>query len=160
MRPLAAVLLCCHVMLASAASGEQTFPYRACALSDDVYVRSGPGQNYYPTDKLKRGQEVEVYRHDPGGRVRHSTRRRKLHLGIRPIPEAATEERLAGGHRGRRASRGSAAASATSATWSRCDCTKADGRDSRRAAWRTAGQGDSGWFKIAPPSGELPLGFQ
>jgi len=25
------------------------------------------GQNYYPTDKLKRGQEIEVFRHDPGG---------------------------------------------------------------------------------------------
>ena len=35
--------------------------------ADDVYVRSGPGENYYPTDKLKAGQEVEVYRHDPGG---------------------------------------------------------------------------------------------
>src|SRR5208283_2577108 len=29
--------------------------------------RSGPGDNYYPTDKLKSGTEVEVYRHDPGG---------------------------------------------------------------------------------------------
>ena len=43
------------------------FPYKAYASSDDVYVRSGPGTNYYPTAKLKRGEAVEVYRHDPGG---------------------------------------------------------------------------------------------
>jgi hypothetical protein len=47
--------------------GQTTFPYKAFAVTDDVYVRSGPGQNYYATDKLKRGQPVEVYRHDPGG---------------------------------------------------------------------------------------------
>jgi hypothetical protein len=51
----------------SQAKAETTFPYKAYAVSEDVYVRSGPGQDYYPTDKLKRGQEVEVYRHDPGG---------------------------------------------------------------------------------------------
>jgi hypothetical protein len=32
-----------------------------------VYVRSGPGQSYYPTEKLAEGDTVEVYRHDPGG---------------------------------------------------------------------------------------------
>jgi hypothetical protein len=54
---------------------DQTFPYRAYATSDNVYVRSGPGDNYYPTDKLKAGDEVEVYRHDPGG-----------WFAIRPVP--------------------------------------------------------------------------
>ena len=67
MRPLVAVLLCWHVLLISAARGDVTFPYKATVASEDVYVRSGPGQNYYPTEKLKRGQQVEVYRHDPGG---------------------------------------------------------------------------------------------
>ena len=50
-----------------AVAAAQTFPYKAFVTTDDVYVRSGPGDNYYPTDKLKQGQEVEVYRHDPGG---------------------------------------------------------------------------------------------
>ena len=53
--------------LPSTAVGQTTFPYKAFAVADDVYIRSGPGQNYYATDKLKRGQQVEVYRHDPGG---------------------------------------------------------------------------------------------
>lgn len=48
-------------------AAERTFPYKAQISADDVYVRSGPGRNYYPTDKLKTGQTVEVYRHDPGG---------------------------------------------------------------------------------------------
>lgn len=43
------------------------FPYKAYITSSDVYVRSGPGKNYYPTNKLAVGTEVEVYRHDPGG---------------------------------------------------------------------------------------------
>ena len=46
---------------------EQPFPYKAFIAADEVYVRSGPGQNCYPTEKLAKGQEVEVYRHDPGG---------------------------------------------------------------------------------------------
>ncbi|MHC4176085.1 MAG: SH3 domain-containing protein, partial [Planctomycetota bacterium] len=67
MRPVLLALSWCCALTASPAGGEQIFPYRAFITSDDVYVRSGPGQSYYPTDKLKVGQVVEVYRHDPGG---------------------------------------------------------------------------------------------
>ncbi|MGO9111834.1 MAG: SH3 domain-containing protein [Thermoguttaceae bacterium] len=63
--PLVASLAC--IAAATSAAAEQPFPYRAYVTADDVYVRSGPGENYYPTDKLKAGTEVEVYRHDPGG---------------------------------------------------------------------------------------------
>jgi len=57
-----------YFLLVAQAAGEETiFPYKACITADDVYVRSGPGQTYYPTDKLQEGDEVEVYRHDPGG---------------------------------------------------------------------------------------------
>ena len=55
------------LLLISSARGDQTFPYKAYVTSSEVYVRSGPGKNYYPTSKLKSGDEVEVYRHDPGG---------------------------------------------------------------------------------------------
>jgi uncharacterized protein YraI len=71
MRPtsviLLAFLLCAVVFAGATAQGEQDFPYKAFVATDEVYVRSGPGQNYYPTDKLSKGQEVEVFRHDPGG---------------------------------------------------------------------------------------------
>ena len=63
--PLVALLAC--IAAATSAAAEPSFPYKACVTADDVYVRSGPGDNYYPTDKLKAGTEVEIYRHDPGG---------------------------------------------------------------------------------------------
>lgn len=53
---------------APALAGEApSFPYKAYVNREEVNVRSGPGEEYYPTDKLKIGQEVEIYRHDPGG---------------------------------------------------------------------------------------------
>lgn len=45
----------------------QQFPYEAVVQGDNVYVRSGPGQRYYPTGQLRLGDRVTVHRHDPGG---------------------------------------------------------------------------------------------
>lgn len=45
----------------------QVFPYVGYVQRDDVYLRSGPGKNYYATTRLYEGDTVEVYRHDPGG---------------------------------------------------------------------------------------------
>jgi hypothetical protein len=42
-------------------------PYDAVVESDEAFVRCGPGKDYYPTEKLKRGDHVTVRRHDPGG---------------------------------------------------------------------------------------------
>ena len=65
---LAVAVSCLSCALCEFTSGDEaTLPYKAYVTADDVYVRSGPGQSYYPTEKLKAGQEVEVYRHDPGG---------------------------------------------------------------------------------------------
>lgn len=41
--------------------------YQAIVEIDGEYVRSGPGPNFYPTDKLRKGDKVTVHRHDPGG---------------------------------------------------------------------------------------------
>jgi uncharacterized protein YraI len=68
-------LLIFTATFAAAADTAATFPYKAAVTADDVYVRSGPGENYYPTEKLKTGDQVEVYRHDPGG-----------WCAIRPVP--------------------------------------------------------------------------
>ena len=46
---------------------EPEFPYKALVASEQLYVRSGPGQEFYPTARLRRGQEVEVFRHEPTG---------------------------------------------------------------------------------------------
>lgn len=63
---IASLLLFASLRIAAAAE-PATFPYKAKLNTEGVYVRSGPGNNYYPTDKLDTGREVEVYRHDPGG---------------------------------------------------------------------------------------------
>lgn len=66
----ACLSICCCLLAAAAslpARADEQLPYTAYVNSDDVYIRSGPGQNYYPTSKLKAGETVEVYRHDPGG---------------------------------------------------------------------------------------------
>ena len=61
--PTVIVVLCCAVLGAE----ERKFPYQAIVETDGEYVRSGPGPNFYPTDKLKKGDKVTVIRHDLGG---------------------------------------------------------------------------------------------
>jgi SH3-like domain-containing protein len=55
------------ILSASTAMAEQAFPFKAYVTADDVEVRSGPGEDFYPTDKLQKGEMVEVYRRDSGG---------------------------------------------------------------------------------------------
>lgn len=59
------IMVLCPALALAAPPAE--FPYKAYISAEEVYVRSGPGDDYYPTDKLKVGTQVEVYRHDPGG---------------------------------------------------------------------------------------------
>lgn len=66
LRPLAFAALA-STCLAAVARADDEFPYTAFVAADEVNVRSGPGENYYPVLKLERGAKVEVYRHDPGG---------------------------------------------------------------------------------------------
>ena len=54
MRPSFAVLLIAAAT-ASAEAQIRSFPYGAVTATDEVYVRSGPGQKYYPTGKLPAG---------------------------------------------------------------------------------------------------------
>ncbi|NIP85524.1 MAG: SH3 domain-containing protein, partial [Planctomycetales bacterium] len=67
MRAACALCVFQGILLATSTVGAEQFPYKAYVNANNVYIRSGPGKNYYPTDKLQRGAEVEVYRHDPGG---------------------------------------------------------------------------------------------
>lgn len=46
---------------------QEVAPYVATIAEDGAPVQSGPGRNYYVTGRLRRGAEVEVYRHDAGG---------------------------------------------------------------------------------------------
>lgn len=49
------------------AGDSQKFPYDAVIEAPSAYIRSGGGEQYYPTKRLKRGATVKVYRHDSGG---------------------------------------------------------------------------------------------
>jgi uncharacterized protein YgiM (DUF1202 family) len=55
------------VAFSTTCAAVEQFPYKAYISTEEAFVRSGPGEDYYATDKLRRGDEVEVYRHDPGG---------------------------------------------------------------------------------------------
>ncbi|REK08979.1 MAG: SH3 domain-containing protein [Planctomycetota bacterium] len=139
-------ILCCLVGAPRAMGLE--FPYEAYVNSDDVYVRSGPARDYYPTDKLDRGAKIEVYRHDPGG-----------WLAIRP-PEGSYSwvsrrhldleaEDLATVNTDRVVARvGSTFSDVRDVIQVRLD------RDERVALLERPAE-DSPWCKIAPPSGEF-----
>jgi hypothetical protein len=55
-------LLVCSIVLAA----EQEFPYSAYIAGHDVVVRSGPAKRFYATDRMRRGEQVEIYRHEGG----------------------------------------------------------------------------------------------
>ncbi len=51
----------------SALAESKDFPYQAKVVASETFVRSGPGDSYYPTQKLSQDVVVTVHRHDPGG---------------------------------------------------------------------------------------------
>lgn len=55
------------ISLSALAAAEEVSPYSAVVAADGTAVHSGPGRNYYVTGRLRRGAEVEIYRHDAGG---------------------------------------------------------------------------------------------
>ena len=149
-------LVCFVSDAAGAQEQEPRFPYKAYIGGDDVYVRSGPGQNYYPTDKLKAGQAVEVYRHDPGG-----------WYAIRPPKDSFTW--ISGRHLqwdlntpkvpGVGTIKGDAVAARVGSRFSDIrDVIQVRLHDLEPVEVRekvATGNGSSVWYKIAPPSGEF-----
>lgn len=62
------VALLCGLLLSSSLSAAVTqFPYEAVVRTDNAAVRCGQGKNYYVTAQLRKGTQVVVHRHDPGG---------------------------------------------------------------------------------------------
>ena len=56
---------------AVAAAGEQPGPFPATVrvIADHTYLRAGPGDDFYPTERLVAGTAVEVWAVDPSGYV-------------------------------------------------------------------------------------------
>ena len=150
MRLFIAVAASCFILVASPAVGEQIFPYKAFVTADDVYVRSGPGQTYYPTDKLEKGQEVEIYRHDPGGwyAIRPPegsftwVSGRYLKAGVDSLA-VVTDDRVAG----RVGSRFSSIRDVIQVRLHKAEVVE--------VLEKKPGSGGDVWYKIAPPSGEF-----
>ena len=68
MRAFAVVTFLISTLTAQFAAAQiKSFPYDAKVVVDEVFVRSGAGDSYYPTQKLPRETVVTVHRHDPGG---------------------------------------------------------------------------------------------
>lgn len=64
-----ALAIACFSLITTAAADEpgERFPYTAFVAQETSPVRSGPGAAFYPVQELKRGDAVEVWRHDPDG---------------------------------------------------------------------------------------------
>ncbi|MFO0426467.1 MAG: SH3 domain-containing protein [Planctomyces sp.] len=61
-------LLMFILLSSSAFSAENgSFPYQARVVVEELFVRSGSGESWHPTQKLTEGTMVTVRRHDPGG---------------------------------------------------------------------------------------------
>ncbi|MFA8019182.1 hypothetical protein [Bremerella cremea] len=60
-------LLLSTVVIGICAEVSGAEPYKARVTTAQVFTRSGPGQNYYPTAYLEKNTIVEVYREDDGG---------------------------------------------------------------------------------------------
>ena len=68
MRAFAVVSFLISALTAQFAAAQiKSFPYDAKVVVDEVFVRCGAGDSYYPTQKLPRETVVTVHRHDPGG---------------------------------------------------------------------------------------------
>jgi uncharacterized protein YgiM (DUF1202 family) len=55
------------LVVGAAVAMADTQPYEARVVVARAQIRSGPGENFYPTDALERGATVEVYRERPDG---------------------------------------------------------------------------------------------
>jgi uncharacterized protein YraI len=153
MRLLLAAAVACCLLTAQPARGEQSFPYKAHINANEVHVRSGPGQSYYATDKLKIGQEIEVYRHDPGGwyaiRPAEDTFSWIAAKYLKPTEgnlAVVTEENVAA----RVGARGSELRDVIQVRLHKGEVVEL--LDSKNVG---SGPGGEKWCKIAPPSGEF-----
>ena len=67
MRALGVFALVSSLWVASSMARAEDSAYRATVQTDEAFVVAGPGADFYPTAKLHRGDEVEVYRQESGG---------------------------------------------------------------------------------------------
>jgi len=124
------------------------FPYEAYINSADVYVRSGPGRDYYPTDKLQKGEKVEIYRHDPGGWYAIRPPRRSFSwVSSRHLDAVGNDLAMSNTER--------AVARVGSAFSDVRDVIQVRLEKGEKVELLAPQSPDSPWCKIAPPAGEF-----
>lgn len=124
------------------------FPYEAYINSADVYVRSGPGRDYYPTDKLQKGEKVEIYRHDPGGWYAIRPPRRSFSwVSSRHLDAVGNDLAMSNTER--------AVARVGSAFSDVRDVIQVRLEKGEKVELLAPPSPDSPWCKIAPPAGEF-----
>lgn len=147
-----AVIVACIEATAAVAAQPST-PYKAYVVVEEAYVRSGPGEGFYPTEKVRFGRELEVYQRDAAG-----------WCAIRPLEESfswvpAWDIRL--GEDG-------LAEVATDNVAARVGSQFSDVRDVVQVrlkrgellevlGWKRMGTGETAqtWYRVSPPSGEF-----
>ena len=124
------------------------FPYVAYVNSVDVYVRSGPGRDYYPTDRLLKGEKVEVFRHDPGGWYAIRPPRHSFSwVSARQVDPTGDSLAIVNARR--------AVARVGSSLSDVRDVIQVRLDKGEKVELIEAAAGESPWCKIAPPSGEF-----
>jgi hypothetical protein len=124
-------------------------PYEARVVASGATIQSGPGDKFYPTDTLARGDLVEVYREKPGG-----------WLGIRPTPNsfswvAARDLNVQEGGLGE-VNKDDAASRIGSRLSDKHNASQV--RLKKGETVEVLGEENFGgetWYKIAPPAGEF-----
>ncbi len=147
------VMIVACLWATAAMAAQPSTPYKAYVVVEEAYVRSGPGEGFYPTEKLRFGREVEVYQRDAAG-----------WCAIRPLEESFSwvpswDIRL--GDDG-------LAEVATESVAARIGSQFSDVRDVVQVrlkrgelvevlGWKRMGTGTSAqtWYRIAPPAGEF-----
>lgn len=148
-----AMVFVAALLVAVTARAADEFPYVAYINADEVNIRSGPGDNYYPVMKLNRGDRVEVYRHDPGGwyaiRPPQGSYSWVVSEFIKPGEDnvgVVTGERVV-------ARVGSSFSDVRDVIQVRLD--RGETVEILEAKRFNAGPGAQTWYKIAPPAGEF-----
>jgi hypothetical protein len=137
------------VGIMQAAQGAEKFPYRAWVESPKAEVRGGAGERFLVTGALTAGDEVEVYRHDPGG-----------WCAIRP-PEGSfswlfgDQLKLLAEDLGEVTDEGARALVGSSSSEERSISHVALRRGERVIVLDSSAAAEGTWYKIAPPSGEF-----
>ena len=146
---LAALVLLALSLTQQLTAAEQSFPYMAYVVHTDAYVRSGPGQRYYPTQQLPQGFALEVFRHDGDG-----------WCAIRP-PEgsfswvAAHEVRLVAGDTAEVIADKTVTRVGSSLSPSRSAVQVLLQKGERVRVAPRGPQDDPNWLRVVPPAGEF-----